>query len=218
MAQQINLYTWAAGIQGIGFEDGFTGLAGRSIRVNAGGTGFEYYVPGTGTVTGVTATSPVVSSGGTAPVISLAGLTGLGSAGQVVQSTGSAWSYQNSTGTGDIVRAAGPTLTGTVTAQSIDADDVTSGTLRANNEGLLGSLGSGSYVVNAIIDAGTPKLGFFTQTAVGQQAVQNWTNTALPNPVTDTSAFNSAMSDMAITLSQLMGALGTAKYNFIDNS
>lgn len=48
---------------------------------------------GTSGVTSVSGTVPIYSSGGTTPTISLAGLTTIGSSGQLIRSNGSTWEY-----------------------------------------------------------------------------------------------------------------------------
>jgi hypothetical protein len=111
MAQQINLYDWETDIQGIGLEDGLLGLAGQVIRVKSDETGLEWSSNG---ILAVAATSPLFVSGTTTRTIGLAGLTGFGTPGQVVVNLGTVWGYQSTTGTGNIVRSASPTLSGTV--------------------------------------------------------------------------------------------------------
>lgn len=72
------------------------GTANQLLRTNAGATAPEWYTPtfGTGSVTSIATTLPML--GGTITTtgtISLAGLTGYGSSGQLVQSTGTGWTY-----------------------------------------------------------------------------------------------------------------------------
>jgi hypothetical protein len=104
MAQQINIPTFATGITGLAFEDGFAGKGGMSFRVTAGATGVEYYTP-----QAVTVVTPLQESGG---VISLIGLSSIGPARSVVavNAGASALEYVSSTGSGDIVRATAPTI------------------------------------------------------------------------------------------------------------
>jgi hypothetical protein len=149
------------------------GTAGQSIRMNVGGTAFEYYTPLTGDVTGVTGTTPVIVTSGTGPVpnVTLAGLTTVGAANDFVSSNGSAWAYVGSTGSGLVARQAAPTFTGTVTM---------SGTLSVTG------------VIEAIV-AGTPLLGLFGTAAVAQPT---YTGTAVPNPVLDTTNFINRMQEV----------------------
>jgi hypothetical protein len=174
------------------------GTAGQSIRVNSGATGFEYYTPTSGDVTGVTGTSPIIVSSGTGPVpnVTLAGLTTVGTGGQVPMSDGTAWFYQGTTGTSTLVRSASPTFTGTIIASSLTA---TGNVLLG-----IGSGGGGSFAVAA----GNNVLGFFDTTPVAPQDVAEYTQTAWPNPVTDTAAFNSAVSSFLDNYRTQQGALG----------
>ena len=61
-----------------------------------------------GSVTSVSATSPLISSGGTVPTISLAGLSGLGSANQILgmKNDGSGYEYKNLNGTANQIAVA----------------------------------------------------------------------------------------------------------------
>lgn len=71
------------------------GISGQALKLN-GSLQLEWFTPGTGTVTSIATTSPVlggpITSTGT---ISLAGLSGLGTAGQMVRtnSSATAWEY-----------------------------------------------------------------------------------------------------------------------------
>ena len=227
MAQQINLYVWegsfpGTGIAGIGFEDSLTGLGGQSIRVNAGGTGFEYYTPGTGDLTAVTVTSPVVVSSGTGPIpnISLAGLTSFGSEDQAIISTGAGWAYVSTTGTSSIVRSSSPTLTGTVTAAAITMSGTltasgtanlgtvsVSNTLNVTEEANFGHLGSSAFVLK-IDPNGTPSIGVFGSTTVPQQSnASGSVTTTLANPTTDTALFLSQSNANAAKLAAIETAL-----------
>lgn len=106
---------------GLQFFEMFRGLtpdltkALKAYRINAAGDGYELYTPQNGVVGSVT--SPLVLTG---DVLSLAGLSGFGTSGQALLSTGTGWSYTNTTGTGSVVRAISPALTGTVTAENVD--------------------------------------------------------------------------------------------------
>jgi hypothetical protein len=92
------------------------GTANQVMRMNAGATALEWYDPTVGNITGVTGTSPIIVTSGSGPVpdVTLAGMTGVGSANQVVMSNGTIWGYESTTGTGNVVRAISPTFTGTV--------------------------------------------------------------------------------------------------------
>jgi hypothetical protein len=88
-----------------------------------------------GIVSEVTAVLPLLSSGGTEPELSLSGISGLGTAGQgmFMNAGGTALEWVSSTGTGNIVRSASPTFTGTVNGAAgifsgnIDADSFSVG-------------------------------------------------------------------------------------------
>lgn len=71
-----------------------TGTASQYLRRNAANTAYEFATIVTG-VSSVTGTSPIISSGGATPAISLAGLSGFGSAGQLVRTNSGAtgWEY-----------------------------------------------------------------------------------------------------------------------------
>lgn len=202
MVQQINLYNWigsgtgAGTVNGIGFEDGFSGRAGQSIRVNAGASGFEYYTPGTGDLTEITVTSPVIVSSGTGPVpnVSLAGLNAVGTSGQFVTSTGTGWQYETATGaTGSPVRSGSPTFTGTVTMSNLTA---------TGSAIVLGAVSGGSLTFGNA----TSEIGFFGAEPVAQPSFGTLSETC-PNPATDTANNIAYVESLASAINDLIGGL-----------
>jgi hypothetical protein len=142
MAQQINIVTYAAGITGFVFEDGFAGKGGMSFRVSVSETGVEYYSPLSG------ATTPLEINDG---VISLIGLSSVGPSNAVIGSTGSELEWVTATGSGSVVRANGATLGETIIS-SLQAGDIGGGDYVVNIDGeaaRIGFLGGSSYMLVA---------------------------------------------------------------------
>lgn len=125
---------------------------------------------------GISVTSPLVLSSG---VLSISGLSSVGSANQVVGSNGSSWTYINSTGSGNIVRAASPTLSGTAVTANLT---VQGNLLAGNNTGQSIALGGANDLV-----------GLFGKEPVAQPSV-NFTSWA--NPVTSTGTFMNQLGQL----------------------
>lgn len=112
-------------MSGLAFFEPFRGgtatpqpsLAGKSLRINDDGTGWEYFTAAAGGA--ISATSPLIRTG---DVLSLAGLSSFGTNTQAILSTGTGWQYVNTTGTGNVVRSASPTFTGTANFENAFID------------------------------------------------------------------------------------------------
>ncbi len=204
----INTLLWATSpsTSGVSFTGGLSGAGGKYFRAKADESGFELAdLP----LSNVAATTPLSVSGTTTKTISLAGLTTYGSIGDVLVSNGTYWTYVASSGSGSFVRSASPTFTGTVSA--VNGDFM--GTLEATTiETTFFSAGSNtssfSDCIQMFTDSGSGYIGFFDKSPVTKPVVNIIESTSVANPVLDTAAFMSQVSQIIGSIRNLTSALG----------
>jgi len=163
---------------------------------------------------GITAALPLSLSG---TALSLAGLSSLGTAGQFPISTGAAWAYLGSSGSGLVVRVNGAALVSPTISNGVaegSAFYVRSGSGIEISEG--GGLqitnvdGGGLLEVTSALKVDNisgAHIGFFGHDPISRPSFPEWTFTAFPDPVSDTATFNVTMSELATWILQLQGSL-----------
>lgn len=210
----INNLIWSTspGTSGISFTGGnFSADVGKSIRVKSDGSGLEFFTPEYGDVTAVTGTTPIVvtNSGGPIPNVTINGLSGYGTANQLVQTTGSAWGYVTTVGTGAPVRTSGSTLVNTTFLGNTSAANLyTSGKVDVDQMNV-----RGGAIGIQFGGSGGPRIGrtsdnlYFTSTNDSTGLTMSSTG-AISAPVSLTTPILTVTSNLSVT-STTLGFFGT---------